>query len=68
MKNISIIGYASAWIATAVAIVVAIIYTKSAWCLWALIFPLSISVTFDAEDEIGLDEKAQNIITKKKEK
>ena len=40
MKNIATtIAYASAWIATAIAVIFAIKYTGSAWCLWALLFP-----------------------------
>lgn len=39
------IAYASAWIATAIAVIFAIRYTGSALCLWAFIIPGCISVT-----------------------
>lgn len=39
------IAYASAWIATAIAVIFAIKYTGSAWCLWALIIPGCIGLT-----------------------
>ena len=48
MKNIAMtIAYASAWIATAIAIIFAIKYTGSAWCLWALLFPACIKASVD---------------------
>lgn len=40
------IGYAAAWIATAVAVIFAIKYTGSAWCLWAFIFPPGLKFSF----------------------
>ena len=40
------IGYATAWIATAVAVIFAIKYTGSAWCLWAFIFPPGLKFSF----------------------
>ena len=48
MKNIAMtIAYASAWIATAIAVIFAIKYTGSSWCLWALVFPACIKVSVD---------------------
>ena len=48
IKNIATtIAYASAWIATAIAIIFAIKYTGSAWCLWALLFPACIKYSVD---------------------
>lgn len=48
MKNIATtIAYASAWIATAIAIIFAIKYTRSAWYLWALVFPACIKYSVD---------------------
>lgn len=48
MKNIATaIAYASAWIATALAIIFAIKYTGSVWCLWALVFPACIKASVD---------------------
>lgn len=48
MKNIATtIAYASAWIATAIAIIFAIKYTGFAWCLWALVFPAYIKASVD---------------------
>lgn len=46
MKNIATtIAYASAWIATSIAVIFAIKYTESAWCLWALLFPACIKAS-----------------------
>lgn len=39
------IAYASAWIATAIGVVVGIYFTGSAYCLWAFLLPASISLT-----------------------
>ena len=48
MKNIVIaIAYASAWIATSIAVIFAMKYTGSAWCLWALLFPACIKASVD---------------------
>lgn len=48
MKNIIIaITYASAWITTSIAVIYAIKYTGSAWCLWALLCPASIKTSVD---------------------
>lgn len=48
MKNIATtIAYASAWIATAIAVIFAIKYTGSAWCLLALLFPACIKASVD---------------------
>lgn len=43
------IGYATAWIATAVAVIFAIKYTGSAWCLWAFIFPSGLKLSFSSK-------------------
>lgn len=54
MNNITIaIIYASAWIATAIAVIFGIRYTNSAWCLWALFLPacINISTKEDKEEE-----------------
>lgn len=44
--------YASAWIATAAAVIAGIYLTGSAWCLWALFIPAMIGIihTDDNED------------------
>jgi len=48
MKNIATtIAYASAWIATSIAVIFAIKYTESVWCLWALLFPACIKASVD---------------------
>ena len=48
MKNIATtIAYASAWIATSIAVIFAIKYTESAWGLWALLFPACIKASVD---------------------
>ena len=47
MNNITIvIIYASAWIATAIAVIFGIRYTNSAWCLWALFEIKNIFIIF----------------------
>ena len=52
MKNIATtIAYATAWIATATAIIFAMKYKGSAWCLWALLFPACIKVSTSNEGE-----------------
>ena len=52
MKNIAItIAYASAWITTSIAVIFAIKYTGSAWCLFALLFPACIKVSTSNEGE-----------------
>lgn len=43
--------YIAAWIATAVAVIFAIKLTGSAWCLWGFIFPGSIKIETNDEDE-----------------
>lgn len=40
-------AYASAWIATSIAVIFAIKYTGSIWCLWALLFPACINASVD---------------------
>lgn len=39
------IAYGIAWIATSLAVSVGIYYTKDSSCLWALVFPLFISLS-----------------------
>ena len=52
MKNIATtIAYATAWIATAIAIIFAIKYTGSAWCLWALLIPACVSIEINTSNE-----------------
>lgn len=43
-------AYASAWIATAAAVIAGIYLTGSAWCLWALFIPAMIRVTHKDDD------------------
>lgn len=47
------LAYACAWLATAAAVIAGIYFTESAWCLWALLIPLGISVSTkkDTQDE-----------------
>ena len=45
MSMSTAIAYASAWIATAIAVIFAIRYTGSAWCLWALVIPGCINIS-----------------------
>ena len=33
-----------AWIATSVAVIAAVYFTKSPWCMWAMIFPFLATV------------------------
>ena len=44
----------SVWVATAVAVAVGIVITGSAWCLWAMVFPVIVSLgnNDESEDEI----------------
>ena len=52
MKNIAVtIAYASAWIATAIAVIFAIKYTESIWCLWALLIPACVSIEINTSNE-----------------
>lgn len=37
-------AYAMAWFSTAIAVSVGMYYTKSAWCLWALLIPALLKV------------------------
>lgn len=61
MKNIATtIAYASAWIATSIAVIFAIKYTRSAWCLWALLFPACIKASVDiSTSDKGDDSKEE---------
>ena len=60
MKNIATtIAYASAWIATSIAIIFAIKYTGSAWCLWALLFPACIKASVDISTSNGGDDSEE---------
>ena len=57
MKNIATtIADASAWIATAIAVIFAIKYTESAWCLWALLFPICIDISTSNEGDDNEEE------------
>ena len=57
MKNIATtIAYASAWIATSIAVIFAIKYTGSAWCLWALLFPACIKISTNNEGDDSEEE------------
>lgn len=57
MKNIAVtIAYASAWIATSIAVIFAIKYTGSAWCLWALLFPACIKISTSIESDNSKEE------------
>ena len=44
------LAYASAWVSTATAVIVGIYSTGSAWCLWALLIPLGISLQRKTDD------------------
>lgn len=60
MKNIATtIAYVSAWIATAIAVIFAIKYTGSAWCLWALLLPACIEVRFNSTSNEGDDSEEE---------
>ena len=51
-------AYGMAWVATALAVSVGIYYTKDGTCLWALIFPLCISVkTSGSKDKEEVKDK-----------
>ncbi len=50
MKNLVAIAYASAWIATSVAVIFAIKYTGSVWCLWALLIPACVQAEIENTD------------------
>lgn len=43
------IGYAAAWISTAAAVIAGMYLTGSAWCLWALLFPVMIKMEHTRE-------------------
>lgn len=48
MKNLSVaIMYASAWMATSIAVVFGIKYTGSTWCLWTFILLAFISIKWE---------------------
>ncbi|MEY8366278.1 hypothetical protein AALA22_11625 [Anaerovoracaceae bacterium 41-7] len=38
------LAYAAAWISTAAAVIVGMMETGSAWCLWALLIPALIKI------------------------
>ena len=52
-------AYATMWVATAIAVIVGMIITKSPWCLWALLIPTGIefksSNTSESDDEEDAD-------------
>ena len=57
MKNIATtIAYASAWIATSIAVIFAIKYTGSALCLWALLFPVCVEISTSTESDNNEEE------------
>ena len=45
------VAYGMVWFAVAIAVSIGIYFTKSAWCLWAFIFPMSISITTKKDDD-----------------
>lgn len=55
------LAYAAAWIGTSVAVVAGMYFTKSAWCLWALVLPACIKITHKqkCEEESGVAEDEQ---------
>lgn len=44
-------AYAMAWISTAAAAIAGMYFTRSAWCLWALLLPACIKMTTGKESE-----------------
>lgn len=61
MKNISTtIACASAWIATSIAVIFAIKYTGSAWCLWALLFPALFPACIETDVDISTSTESDN--------
>lgn len=46
------VAYASAWVATAAAVIAGIYLTGSAWCLWALFIPLGITVNKMSDESL----------------
>lgn len=50
-KKMAWIAYAAAWISTAAAVVAGVHVTGSAWCLWAMVLPLMITVKESKKDE-----------------
>lgn len=54
MKNKSVWpAYAAAWISTATAVIFAIKYTGSAWCLVALMLPAMQKISIRNDEENG---------------
>nr|DAH44515.1 MAG TPA: hypothetical protein [Caudoviricetes sp.] len=54
MKNKNVwLAYAAAWISTAAAVMVAIKYTGSAWCLVALVLPAMQKISISNDEENG---------------
>lgn len=51
MKSATWIAYAVAWISTAAAVCCGIYFTKSAWCLWALLLPALLRVESKSKKE-----------------
>ena len=50
-KKMAWIACAAAWISTAAAVVAGVHVTGSAWCLWAMVLPLMITVKESKKDE-----------------
>ena len=42
-------AYAAAWVSTSAAVIAGIHFTRSAWCLWALMLPLMINVKRESD-------------------
>lgn len=54
MKNKNVwYAYAAAWISTATAVIFAIKYTGSAWCLVALVLPAMQKISISNDEENG---------------
>ncbi len=54
MKNKSVwLAYVAAWISTATAVVFAVKYTGTAWCLVALVLPAMQKISIRNDEENG---------------
>ena len=49
-KKMVWIAYAAAWISTAAAVVAEVHVNGSAWCLWAMVLPLMITIKSSKKD------------------
>jgi len=45
------LAYGMAWVSTAIATSVGIYYTKDVDCLWAMLIPAMISISFGSKDK-----------------